>query len=291
MKRFVFLFLSIISVMVSAEAQTFTQHLQQSQAGKGKVSISQSREIDALVNGTITQSVAVEQAQKQTIKKNTTTATKANVPVTPTQPTVHATATKTVKAKHEATPTAVANAAKNDSLEKARAHEQEEKLKAQKSQKNAVEEALALQRRIAEKSAEEKRKEAEEKRQLAETKRQSAEQQKAIAEEEAEAELHIPTVDMRKKVMRGARKVTGYRVQAFAGGNTRADKTKAQQAGNDIKMRFPDQPIYVHFYSPRWICRVGNYRSINEARRMLSAIKSMGYKAAVIVKGQITVFD
>ena len=96
---------------------------------------------------------------------------------------------------------------------------------------------------------------------------------------------------MRKKVMRGARKVTGYRVQAFAGGNTRADKTKAQQAGNDIKMRFPDQPIYVHFYSPRWICRVGNYRSLSSARRMLKAIKGMGYKAAVIVKGQITVFD
>ena len=291
MKRFVFLFLSIISVLASVKAQTFTQHLQQNQAGKGKVSISQSREIDALVNGTITQSVAVEQAQKQTIKKNTNTTAKANVPATATQQTVHATATKTVKAKHEATSTATANAAKNDSLEKVRAREQEERLKAQKAQKNAVEDALALQRRIAEKTAEEKRKEAEEKRQLAETKRQSTEQQKAIAEEEAEAELHIPTVDMRKKVMRGARKVTGYRVQAFAGGNTRADKTKAQQAGNDIKMRFPDQPIYVHFYSPRWICRVGNYRSLGEARRMLSAIKGMGYKAAVIVKGQITVFD
>ena len=153
-----------------------------------------------------------------------------------------------------------------------------------------MEEALALQRRIAERNAEEKRKEAEEKRQLAETKKQAAEKS-AAAEAEAEAELHIPTVDMRKKVMRGARKVTGYRVQAFAGGNTRADKTKAQQAGNDIKMRFPDQPIYVHFYSPRWICRVGNYRSLSEARRMLKAIKGMGYKAAVIVKGQITVFD
>lgn len=257
MKRFVFLFLSIISVMVSAKAQTFTQYLQQSQVGKGKVSISQSHDIDALVNGNITQGAKVAEAQKQTVKKNINT---------------------------------TAITAKNDSLEKARAHEQEERFKAQKAKQNAVEEALALQRRIAEKTAEEKRKEAEEKRQLAETKKQAAEKS-AIAEEEAEAELHIPTVDMRKKVMRGARKVTGYRVQAFAGGNTRADKTKAQQAGNDIKMRFPDQPIYVHFYSPRWICRVGNYRSLNEARHMLNAIKGMGYKAAVIVKGQITVFD
>lgn len=283
MKRFVFLFLSIMSVMVSAKAQTFTQHLQQSQAGKGKVSVSQSREIDALVNGNVTRSATLTEAQGQTTKKNINATQKTNVPATTT------TAAKTASGKHETT--AKATAGKNDSLEKARAHEQEEeRLKAQKAKENAVEEALALQRRIAERNAEEKRKEAEEKRQLAETKKQAAEKS-ATAEAEAEAELHIPTVDMRKKVMRGARKVTGYRVQAFAGGNTRADKTKAQQAGNDIKMRFPDQPIYVHFYSPRWICRVGNYRSLSEARRMLKAIKGMGYKAAVIVKGQITVFD
>lgn len=283
MKRFVFLFLSIMSVMVSAKAQTFTQHLQQSQAGKGKVTVSQSREIDALVNGNVTRSATLTEAQGQTTKKNINATQKTSVPATTT------TAAKTASGKHETT--AKATAGKNDSLEKARAHEQEEeRLKAQKAKENAVEEALALQRRIAERNAEEKRKETEEKRQLAETKKQAAEKS-AAAEAEAEAELHIPTVDMRKKVMRGARKVTGYRVQAFAGGNTRADKTKAQQAGNDIKMRFPDQPIYVHFYSPRWICRVGNYRSLSEARRMLKAIKGMGYKAAVIVKGQITVFD
>ncbi len=283
MKRFVFLFLSIMCVMVSAKAQTFTQHLQQSQAGKGKVSVSQSREIDALVNGNVTRSATLTEAQGQTTKKNINATQKTSVPATTT------TAAKTANGKHETT--AKATAGKNDSLEKARAHEQEEeRLKAQKAKENAVEEALALQRRIAERNAEEKRKEAEEKRQLAETKKQAAEKS-AAAEAEAEAELHIPTVDMRKKVMRGARKVTGYRVQAFAGGNTRADKRKAQQAGNDIKMRFPDQPIYVHFYSPRWICRVGNYRSLSEARRMLKAIKGMGYKAAVIVKGQITVFD
>lgn len=283
MKRFVFLFLSIMSVMVSAKAQTFTQHLQQSQAGKGKVSVSQSREIDALVNGNVTRSATLTEAQGQTTKKNINATQKTSDPATTT------TAAKTASGKHETT--AKATAGKNDSLEKARAHEQEEeRLKAQKAKENAVEEALALQRRIAERNAEEKRKEAEEKRQLAETKKQAAEKS-AAAEAEAEAELHIPTVDMRKKVMRGARKVTGYRVQAFAGGNTRADKRKAQQAGNDIKMRFPDQPIYVHFYSPRWICRVGNYRSLSEARRMLKAIKGMGYKAAVIVKGQITVFD
>ena len=101
--------------------------------------------------------------------------------------------------------------------------------------------------------------------------------------------LNIPVIDTRKKVMVGGYKVDGYRVQAYAGGNSRDDKNRAQQVGNQIKAAFPDQPIYVHFYSPRWICRVGNYRSIEEATRMLNAIQAMGYKQAVIVKGKITV--
>lgn len=102
-------------------------------------------------------------------------------------------------------------------------------------------------------------------------------------------EEEIPVVDMRKKVMRGGYKITGYRVQAFAGGNTRQDRQTAEKIRNAIKMKFPDQPVYVHFYSPRWICRVGNYRTYEEAAWMLGQLHKMGYKAATIVKGKITV--
>lgn len=98
-----------------------------------------------------------------------------------------------------------------------------------------------------------------------------------------------PVVDTSKKMMRNSYKITGYRIQAFSGGNSRADKEKANRIGNDIKMKFPDQPIYVHFYSPRWICRVGNFRSYSEAAQMLKSIKAMGYKQACIVKGKISV--
>ena len=101
--------------------------------------------------------------------------------------------------------------------------------------------------------------------------------------------MSIPTVDMSKKVMRNSHKISGYRVQAFAGGNTRDDKQRAQQIGNAIKMKHPDQPVYVHFYSPRWICRVGNYRTYGEAQKMLNSLRAMGYKGATIVKGTITV--
>lgn len=103
------------------------------------------------------------------------------------------------------------------------------------------------------------------------------------------SDMEIPIVDMRKKVMGKSYKVNGYRVQAFAGGNTRSDRQKAERIGNDIKMNFPDTPIYVHFYSPRWICRVGNYRSYEEAHRMLQEVRKLGYKQASIVKGKISV--
>ena len=96
-------------------------------------------------------------------------------------------------------------------------------------------------------------------------------------------------VDKRKKVMSNATKVSGYRIQAFAGGNTRADRVKAEQAGNKLKNTFPDQPVYVHFYSPRWICRMGNYKTYNEAAKLLKQVRKLGYPQACIVKGKITV--
>lgn len=95
--------------------------------------------------------------------------------------------------------------------------------------------------------------------------------------------------DSRKKVMRNSYKVMGFRVQAFAGGNTRQDRQKAEQVGEKIKANIPGEPVYVHFYSPRWICRVGNYRTYEEAHQMLLAIRKLGYTQASIVKGKISV--
>ena len=97
------------------------------------------------------------------------------------------------------------------------------------------------------------------------------------------------TPDLSKKVMRGGTKVNGYRVQAFAGGNSRNDRIQAERIGNDIKSHFASVPVYVHFYSPRWICRVGNYRTYEEAHQMLVQLRNLGYNQASIVKGKITV--
>ena len=105
----------------------------------------------------------------------------------------------------------------------------------------------------------------------------------------AEADDANATIDTSKKMMRGSYKITGYRVQAFSGGNSREDKNKAREIGDAIKRRFPTQPVYVHFYSPRWTCRIGNYRTYEEASQVLREIKAMGYSGASIVKGKITV--
>jgi hypothetical protein len=96
------------------------------------------------------------------------------------------------------------------------------------------------------------------------------------------------TIDARKKVMKGY-KVSGYRVQVFAGGNSRSDRIKAEKTGSEIKSFFPGVPVYVHFYSPRWICRMGNYRTYEEALEVLTRVKNLGYQSAIIVKGKITV--
>ena len=92
----------------------------------------------------------------------------------------------------------------------------------------------------------------------------------------------------RKKIMKGY-KVNGYRVQVYAGGNSRDSKIKAERTGKEINSLFPGTPVYVHFYSPRWICRMGNYRTYEEAAEILRAVKKLGYSSAIIVKGKITV--
>ena len=110
-----------------------------------------------------------------------------------------------------------------------------------------------------------------------------------VAPKDNEAVVVVPdTVDMHKKVMKGY-KVNGYRVQVFAGGNSRNDRLKAERTGENIKSTFPGVPVYVHFYSPRWICRMGNYRTYEEAHEVLRRVKQLGYDSAIIVKGKITV--
>lgn len=189
-----------IGCICAADAQSsFTQRLQQSKNGEGKITVTQDKAIDELVNGPV--------VTAPTRTKTTTTHQK------PTE----------------------------------------------------------TQQKTTEKPAEKKELEP-----------------KAVAVEHHDTTTVDTPEEIQKKIMKGV-KVAGYRVQVFAGGNTRNDRVKAERIGSEIKSLFPGVPVYVHFYSPRWICRMGNYRTYEEAHAVLERVKNNGYQSAIIVKGKITV--
>lgn len=97
------------------------------------------------------------------------------------------------------------------------------------------------------------------------------------------------TVNTNKKIMRHSYKTTGYRIQVYSGGNKREDRQKCEQISARLKTRFPNLPIYVHFYSPSWKCRAGNFTDMGEAKSVLKQIRAMGYSQACLVKGTINV--
>lgn len=103
------------------------------------------------------------------------------------------------------------------------------------------------------------------------------------------AEGATTTVDTGKKIMRHSYKTTGYRIQIYSGGNKRTDRVKCEQIAQKVKSHFPNLPVYVHFYSPSWKCRVGNFTSQEEATEVLKQIRAMGYSQACLVKGKVNV--
>jgi hypothetical protein len=194
MKHFIQILVLCIGIPMGAGAQTFTQRLQKTVAGQGKVTIHQSDSIDQLVNTTV---LTAKSATAPTTKPTAT-----STPSATSHTNVASTTSKSATPHAEETPDTTA----------------------------------------------------------------------------------IST----QKMLRG-HKVMGYRVQAFAGGNSRKDRQQAERVRNSIKSHYPNVPVYVHFYSPRWICRVGNYRTYEEAHQMLVSLRALGFEQATIVKGKITV--
>lgn len=82
-------------------------------------------------------------------------------------------------------------------------------------------------------------------------------------------------------------KARGYRVQVYAGNNTRASREAAFRAGDAIRKAFPDLSIYTEFISPRWVCRVGDCRTYEEADALMRDIRALGnFKDATILPNQ-----
>ena len=228
-----------LGIAANAGAQTYLDHLKKNVVGKGNVTVTESKEIDELVNGKKT----------QTQQKSGSTAIKEKKTETNKSETNH-------NKNNIKTQNFVGDSAKHHNLNYNYNNKNENIVNNEKS---------------------------------SEKRETSAKQKSEPVRIDNNEEFDIPTIDMRKKVMRGSRKITGFRVQAFSGGNSRNDRIKAEQARTTIKLKYPEEPIYVHFYSPHWICRVGNYRNFDEAKSMLMKVKALGYKQACIVKGTISI--
>lgn len=84
-------------------------------------------------------------------------------------------------------------------------------------------------------------------------------------------------------------RMTGYRVQVYAGGNSRDAKRRAYQMEGLVRSSFPDQPVYTRFVSPRWICHVGDFQTREEALQLLQEMRKTGkFSEAITVKCKIT---
>ena len=85
-------------------------------------------------------------------------------------------------------------------------------------------------------------------------------------------------------------KARGYRVQVYAGKNSRLARQEANEIAEEIRTDFPDFSVYVFFQPPRWLCRVGDYRSIEEADAVMRQLKATGkFKEVSIVREQINI--
>ena len=85
-------------------------------------------------------------------------------------------------------------------------------------------------------------------------------------------------------------KARGYRILVYAGNNSRIARQEANDVAELIKMEFPELPVYAFFQPPRWLCRVGDYRSIEEADASMRRLKATGkFKEVSIVREQINI--
>ena len=82
-------------------------------------------------------------------------------------------------------------------------------------------------------------------------------------------------------------KAKGYRIQVFAGNNTRASKERANEADRYIRSKYPDLPVHTEFKNPRWLCTVGDFLYYEEAYDVLRKLrKETPYKGMIILRNQ-----
>lgn len=93
-----------------------------------------------------------------------------------------------------------------------------------------------------------------------------------------------PTIEGKNSVKIKKR---GYRIQVYKGGNSRAAEAAARSAGRKIQLQFDLEP-YVIYNNPDWVCRVGDFKTREDAVEYLKDIRKSS-KSAMIVPSEIFV--
>ena len=85
-------------------------------------------------------------------------------------------------------------------------------------------------------------------------------------------------------------KISGYRIQIYAGNNSRNSRVEAEKAAQRFKGYFPKIPTYTHFYPPRWVCRVGDFKTAEQAAAFMSQLQQLkAFSGLIVVKTAIQV--
>ena len=74
----------------------------------------------------------------------------------------------------------------------------------------------------------------------------------------------------------GVNRLNGYRIQVFSDGRNQSTlESRARARGNLILNKFPKYKgqIYTFSNSPNWYCRVGNFRSSEEANEAMAELR------------------
>lgn len=65
----------------------------------------------------------------------------------------------------------------------------------------------------------------------------------------------------------GAPTTAGYRVQVFSSNVQKTAKDEAFKIEQDLREIFPEIPVYVSYTSPFWKVRMGDFRTIEQAKK------------------------
>ncbi len=110
------------------------------------------------------------------------------------------------------------------------------------------------------------------------SKKQNADDDSSSEESASEAQMHRT-------------QAIGFRIQVYAGGNNRKSKSEAYRMGDMVRSYFDDVNVYTHFISPRWVCRVGDFKTREEAVEQLRKMRlTQKFNEASIVKSKIIVY-